>query len=112
MLGTVAVLLIGESLAQNPAFNWSIPRTMLTEFRRRISAAISVWDCVLLTFIYPGFDCDSSGDRNSGGAAADAAAGGGGGGGGGGHPCRTGRNQKNKKNTKGEEDEEEFEGVL
>ena len=29
------------------------------EFRRRISAAISGWDRPLLTFIYPGFDCDS-----------------------------------------------------
>ena len=29
------------------------------ELRRRISAAISGWDCPLLTFIYPGFDCGS-----------------------------------------------------
>ena len=29
------------------------------ELRRRISATISGWDCPLLTFIYPGFDCGS-----------------------------------------------------
>ena len=32
---------------------------MLQELRRRISAAIYGWDCPLLTFIYPGFDCGS-----------------------------------------------------
>ena len=29
--------------------------------RRRISAAIYGWDCPLLSFIYPGFDCSSIG---------------------------------------------------
>ena len=32
---------------------------MPQELRRRISAAIYGWDCPLLTFIYPGFDCGS-----------------------------------------------------
>ena len=31
------------------------------EIRRRISATIYGWDCPLLTFIYPGFDCGSNG---------------------------------------------------
>ena len=30
------------------------------ELKRRISATIYGWDCPLLTFIYPGFDSDSS----------------------------------------------------
>ena len=30
------------------------------ELKRRISATISGWDCPLLTFIYPGFDCGST----------------------------------------------------
>ena len=44
---------------QNPVLKWSIPRTILQELRMRISATISGWDCPLLTFIYPGFDCGS-----------------------------------------------------
>ena len=32
-----------------------------TGLRRRISAAIFGWDRPSLTFIYPGFDCDSNG---------------------------------------------------
>ena len=32
---------------------------MLEELRRRNVAAIYGWDCPLLTFIYPSFDCDS-----------------------------------------------------
>ena len=34
-----------ESRAQNPVLKWSIPRTMLQELRRRMSAAIYGWDC-------------------------------------------------------------------
>ena len=48
-----------ESLAQNPALHGRNPRTMLQELRRRNSAAIYGWDCPVLIFIYPGFDCGS-----------------------------------------------------
>ena len=33
---------------------------MLQEIRRRLSAPIYGWDCPLLTFIYPCFDCGST----------------------------------------------------
>ena len=36
------------------------------ELRRRISAAISGWDCLLPTFICPGFDCGSHAPKASG----------------------------------------------
>ena len=45
----------------NPVLNWSKPRTM--QRIKEAAAAIYGWDFPLLTFIYPGFDCDSYGNQ-------------------------------------------------
>ena len=38
-----------------------LARTMLQELRTHMSAAMYGWDWPVLSFIYPGFDCGSSG---------------------------------------------------
>ena len=48
---------------ENPGSQWSIPRTMLQELRRRISAAFCGWESPSLTSIYPAFDCGSGWTR-------------------------------------------------
>ena len=53
--------MITESQSKSRYQNGRYPRTMLQELRRRNSATSSGWDCPLLTFIYPGFDCGSNG---------------------------------------------------
>ena len=45
-----------ESLAQNPLSEWS---TQNHASRIKKAAAIYGWECLLLTFTCPGFDCDS-----------------------------------------------------
>ena len=51
---------------QNPV-KWST-QTPCKEIRRRTSATIYGWECPLLTFIYPGFDCGSPGLDKQGGS--------------------------------------------